>query len=199
MALHCLKRETHLILALDFVKNYLKVDHDDDDEIIQKITLSAQNLIEDYTGHSFSLQTWKLITSVQKTLDYHLTRNSFGAKNWLTVVLPKNPVRKIEKVELIAPMRNQNLEGYEVLTEEESTYIYIDFNAVHDFPKVAITFIAGYEDPESIPIFFRHAILLTVSEFYQGRDKESSEVSLMPVPPQVRRILQHKVMRNRIL
>lgn len=198
MALYCMHREDVPIFDLAFAKNYLKIDHHDDDELLLQLILSAQRSVEDYADLALSHQRWKYVISTDMTYDYRVAHKMIGDQSWLRFVAPRNPVVRMESIHKVAGVKRVELTDYECIPHQEQTHICIPQATLESAAHLEMIFLAGYADPKAIPVFFIHAVLLTIAHFYKLRDADNT-MSHQELTPKVRQMLRHAVVSNRII
>ena len=90
------------ILSLQEAKNYLRVEHEFDDELIKDLIISARELIETVTEQSVLKQTWQCTFDYGEICDfYSIDDEKPSIFGWLiTIPLPKSPVIKIISVSI---------------------------------------------------------------------------------------------------
>lgn len=195
MTLFCLEQGAHLVLSIDFIKNYLKIDHSDDDELIANLTLTAQQLVENYAGVSFTRRRWKYITTPSRG---NIARNA-DLKDKLFYAIPCNPVEEICAIRLQKAQQLQELTDYSVSCTETLTELALDRKYLEKSTKIICEFISGFSSIKEIPVFLRHAVLLTVSDLYQQRNQLQISSSPHRLPPKVCSMLYGITAKNRLV
>jgi uncharacterized phiE125 gp8 family phage protein len=149
-----------LPVTLDEVKNYIKVDFTDDDDLINRLIKAVTMYAQLYTGLSF----------ITQTLDIYFTNTGCNE-------LPYGPHQSIVAVSRV------NYDGTEViLTDEEYSYSGFLYYSLHcgysfklsspwyDVNKMRATVIAGFGDASQVPDGIKVAILKEVAELYENRE-----------------------------
>jgi uncharacterized phiE125 gp8 family phage protein len=156
-------------LTLEETKKHLRVEHDDEDTMIQTYIKAATSTCEIFTGRAFITQRWELVL------------DNFPGQ----IQVPKPPLQKIDSFVYDASDGNeQALEEYVdyfVDTVNQPGWIVAvgdpgmwptPINAIN---SVRIQFTAGYTDnasppSENVPDDIKAALLLTVGSFYAFRE-----------------------------
>lgn len=198
MALYCLRRESTPVLELGFIKNYLKVDHTDDDELLTTLLLTAQQTVESHADLALTEQHWKYVISTDVVCDYRISRKCAEGRHWIQISTPLNPVRAVESVHKVVAGVGEDITAFKWIQHQEQSQICIPVSALGQAKSLEIVLAVGYSDPKTIPIFYLHAVLLTLSHFYQMRDAPS-ESRACDITPQVRQMLKHSVVYNRLV
>lgn len=150
-----------LPVDLEFMKGYMKVDHDEDDVLIQKLIKSAVEQAEKYTSRSLMPKTLKA--------------SFFGTEHWKQ--LPIVPVQSISVAKTIKSDGTEVIHDaadYQTIggIEDKSihTPIIMTTSAGRSIDHVEVTYLAGYKSTEIIPQVILEAIWQLVTLSYQQRD-----------------------------
>lgn len=167
-------------LTVTAAKDFLRVTHSDDDDLIRNLIVHARETLEIRTQRSLITRTLKL------TLDtFPPTR---------TIALPMSPLQSITSVQYIAP-------GATSLSTFSSDYYTADtvrlpgrliLKSDYSWPTTAddgnaveITYVAGHGSAvSSLPMNLQQALLLYVSHGYLNR-QIVSPVAMSKVPDSV--------------
>ncbi|MEM6397488.1 MAG: head-tail connector protein [Bacteroidota bacterium] len=147
-------------ISLAEAKNWLRVDNDADDSLIETMITSARMAAENYTNRKFITQTLK---------------QDFQAG---AVIVPLNagPVQG----DPILVIGSTDLEVDVDYTFNESTYAF-QLNQMTT-AKLSLTYVVGYGDSaDDVPAPIKQAILLTMGKFYENR---SDQVHRLPTAAQ---------------
>lgn len=165
MALELITPSTVSVVTLAEAKSHCRVDHADDDALINIYIKSAVSYLEGYRGMagvSLGLATW---------VQYH---DAFpcGPLNLL-----QRPVSVVEKVEYLDPTTGVYVEwlpsNFEVDTKSFKSRVTPkdSWPSVKDaMNAVKVTFKAGHVETSEIPEDLRLAVLLLVSGWYENRE-----------------------------
>jgi hypothetical protein len=150
---------TGQVITLTEAKNYLKVDYNEDDDLINSLILSAQKRLEQYAGIAFNERTLQTIAYVDNFIE-----------------LPYAPISTILSVEVFIAnewvMLTQGSDYYVVGSTYTKIYFISYFSSEFRF-----TYMCGFEClPDNIKI----ANLKMISDLYEYR--ESSVESTKPSP-----------------
>jgi uncharacterized phiE125 gp8 family phage protein len=144
-------------ISLGDVKLYLRVDHDDEDTLIQSLIKVAREHTEAFTRRSIAVQTFELIV------------DEFPKR----LKVPRPPLALIESVQYRDRHgQTQTLDpaDYSVDTDSEPGVIHFHNRPGDLFPSgaVRVRFQAGY-DAETLPEPIKQAIMLLVNHLYEKR------------------------------
>lgn len=81
-----IKTSTALPLTIGEIKVFLRIDHDDEDELLRTLTHTAMTRLEQYTGMSIMEQHWHAV---------------YCNETQYYIMLPKHPIQKIISVQLV--------------------------------------------------------------------------------------------------
>lgn len=151
---------TQKALDLQFVKDYLRVDNNDEDVLINSLITAAKNKIEHMTGRVLISTTFDI---------------------WFpcfydVMVLPKNPITAISYVKyydaantlqtLSSSYYDYNLD--DSFPEIKAAYNYTYPNTYDRAKAVNVRFVAGWTQA-TIPEDLRIAMLLIVGHYFENR------------------------------
>ncbi|GER08225.1 hypothetical protein GCM10007972_17500 [Iodidimonas muriae] len=151
-------------LELAEIKAHLRIDHMDEDSLLQSYLQAARRTVEDFLGRALIMQRWQLV------------RDQWPENG--PVCLPKPPLLSVEAVRLIHRAgETQILDPLLYRVESRAEPGFLVATSVGGFPKagqrhggIEIDFSAGYGPAaQDIPAPIRHAILLVVASLYQQR------------------------------
>lgn len=160
------------IVTVDEVKQWTRIDADDDDALLEELVRSATQFLDapmGWVGRAFGVQT------LQMTLD---------ASDWRKRVLPLwyPPIREIVSVHYFdADGLEQELSGAEWRLMGNSVCPAPDvcWPGVETRPDAArVVYEAGYEE---VPSPLRSAIMLLVAQWYRMREA-ASDVAMSEPP-----------------
>jgi len=151
-------------VSLADVKEHLKVEHSDEDDLITSYIATATSICEVRTGRAFVEQTWK----------YHLSEFPDSK-----LYLPKPPLMSVTHIKYYDAENSQqtwSADNYHVVTgtkgqgwiEPISTTTYPTTYTRPD--SIEIQFVCGYETQ---PPQAEHLIKLIVGGFYEEREGQS--------------------------
>lgn len=154
--IHSITTPKTLPVSVMAAKNYLKIDHDDEDASIKQLIESATGLVEQETGQTLLTRTWHIRSSGVDTAD--------GA---IRVCLPYPPLISITSVAaIVSSTITRPLENYTVEWERPIPSLKI-FSLSKSFD---IVYKAGYGDRDlDLPPPLQQAILLLVADMYEQR------------------------------
>ena len=178
--------EDRLVISLSEMKDFMKFDLDDEDDLITSLIQGAERVAERYTG----------LTFLNKTITEYF--NSWESK----LIVSDKPVRSVTAIYVATDAD---------YTEEEVTSSYYKLFNFDDMSKdpfillkqgytlptiypdtlgVRAVYVAGFgETPQSVPSSIKLAIKLIVSHWFENRESQE-------IPNEAQRILQkYKVYR----
>ena len=138
------------VLNLDEVKNYLKIDFSEDDELLSNFIDTAQCQCETFINKSLT----------ERVLVYSL----YNYRD--TILLPYSPINLIESVIGIGLDGSQEeVENYTL----DSVGDILIFNGLKKYYRLDIEYSAGYKTSESIPVDLKQAMLMHIARMYEDR------------------------------
>lgn len=141
-------------VTLDEAKRFLRVDHDDEDTLIQTLIASARETLEARLN----------VAMIRRAM-----QASFAAGG--EICLPRWPVASVDTVladGVITP-------NYQADLRKRPTTVNVT-----SCDHVEIAFTAGYgHDPSDIPAPLRQAMLLMIARGYEDRGEDAGTVPLM--------------------
>lgn len=175
-----------LPVTLDEAKEHLRVTHDEEDLLIDRLIRAATEDAETFQGRSY----------ITRTLRLYLDRFPGAAG---VIYLPMPPAASVETVTY------RNHSGGEHVIEADRYVMDLarspgriapapghSWPAVSLLPvgAVSVTYRAGYGDgPEAVPDAIRQAILLTVGHLYENREAVTTERTPAELPMGVKHLL----------
>jgi len=138
-------------ITVEEAKIFLRIDSDEEDELLSSLISAARLYAEKYTARSFITQTWEIKT--------HVIANK--------LYLPYPPVQRIDSITVNGEALPDN--RYALLPEDILYVITPVYTTKAD--GIAITYAAGYGNTaEDVPRDIRQAILITVAGLYENRE-----------------------------
>lgn len=162
-------------VALEAVKLHLRVDGDDEDDLISALITSSREHVEKYCGIALITQT------VQLTIDAFIP----------VIRLPRSPVADVTRISYV------NGVGEDVTVEAEdntlwrfsqasmqaviSPFFGSSWPCTANVPgAVQIQYTAGYGAATSVPQAIKQALLLLVGHWYKTREAAGEQLSEPP-------------------
>jgi uncharacterized phiE125 gp8 family phage protein len=151
---HRIRTPNTLPLELPEVKNYLKIEHKEDDELLETLIDAVTTRFEHHTSCALILQDWQV---------------SFRKLESLSIPIPMRPAVCILEIETVDyNSRRGSLEVTNLLLEPEArtaTFKHLPFGYL-----VKIRYTAGYgANPQDIPAEIRSLLLSHVAMLYENR------------------------------
>ncbi len=141
-------------LTLSITKSYLRIDHDDEDQFIGDLMVSARMLAENWLRRSLITQSWKL--GYDECAPQHIS-------------LPMGPVNSVFNVMLINRDNSSQLISAENYSLNAAKNILTFDTQVRGF-HIEINYSTGYGSTASdIPAPLRQGMLCHVASLYENR------------------------------
>ncbi len=153
-------------VTLALVKSHLRVDHSDEDDLLNLIITAARQWAEEYTRRSFVTQTW--------TLDM----DDFPAGTGLPLRYgsPLQSVSSVKYYDSDETLQTWSADEYHVDTKSIVGRVVLDDgyswpSDLDDRPNcVTVTYVAGYGDEATdVPAAIRLALLEIIANGYENR------------------------------
>lgn len=166
MALVISTEPTEEPLSIEEVKAHLRVEIEDDDDLILNLITSARQYVEAYLKRALITQTWKYYIEDFPDEDY--------------IELPFPPLSSVTSVvytDYAGTATTMTVTtDYVVDTYKEPGRVVLAYG--QSWPTttltvtspICITYICGYGTPEDIPRAIRSAMLIFISDLYENRE-----------------------------
>ena len=154
-------------LTIQQAKDHLRLDHDEDDGLLQDMIKAARVWVENQTKRAILTQTW----------DYTIDDNwpwKFGGPR---ITLPLNPVESVTSIKYVdvdgtSPQPTLAATQYTVAARTHGSYIVpaynVDWPTVRGVPDaITVRFVAG---ESSCPKPLERAIALLTTHLYENRE-----------------------------
>jgi len=153
---------------VSLAKRHLRVDTDEDDDLISLMIVSARAMVEQWTGRALITQTlvWTFSDDWCGSLSYNL---------------PRSPAQEINAVSHIGDGGPTDIPagGYVTYLDSEPARIVFTSVPVAGTQSAQVEFIAGYGDTkDDVPAPLIQAILMVVGYTYEHRGDEADTTSL---------------------
>jgi hypothetical protein len=167
------------IVSLKEAKNYLHIDHDFDDELIQTIITSTREAMESIVQKSIVKQTWSYVIRIDalSSLRCDGLHHPCVSSNMVGIPLPKPPILKIVSVSV----NDHKIDEEKYVLEKQLSRFCVfipreDILGKDAATDVSIVFEAGMADsPANIPYTLKLANLMMVSNAYNERYSYKSD------------------------
>lgn len=154
-------------LELAFVKSYLKVDFEDEDDYILVLIKNARDIVEQYTSRTLMLQT------VEKSFDCF--PDAYSTRGLELESAPVESVEAITYLDTDGSEQTWDGEDYRVIVRQDITVItpknrtafpttYVEADAV------TVEYKLGYPSADEVPGAFIQAMLLIIGKMYENRE-----------------------------
>lgn len=170
-----LEKSQQLILDLSEVKKYLKVDYDDDDELISTLIRSSQEEVEGILSKDLLHKKWKQdVDLVLDNCDYDFNF-SFPVFSYSTIKIPLTHKPILEVCNVMSSIGELDRDDYSVALMD-IPHLYIKTKAIigtarKGVSSIGITYKTGmYKTNEEIPARIKLCIMMLVANKYMQRD-----------------------------
>lgn len=140
-------------ITLTEVKAHLRLDTDDEDDLLNGLITASSNLVEEYLGKTLIKKVWRL------------QEVGIDVNGMCEIEIPNGPLLKVICVEQILPN-----DTFRTIRFAVKNYFSKPVVAFKSQTPVSIIFEAGYGFyPKDVPAPIRHALLTLVAHFYDSR------------------------------
>lgn len=153
-------KENESIFSLSFVKNYLRVSHNHDDELLQLLITAAIERAEQYTAQQIT----------QKIVKVHIP--ALAEVNEMNYA----PLKRIEEVIIEVEHDKEKVSKGLAISRDGKAIILREEGFIGK--KAEIIFLAGYS-PHLLPSHFKEGILYLISRSYESDILQASDHSLL--------------------
>lgn len=175
-------------LSLADAKAHLRVDHSDEDTLINALIAAAREDAEDFRNQSFITQTWKL------TLDVWPTEPD-------VIELPRGPV-SVTSVKYTDEDGNTSTFASSNYVEDlESEPARLALKRSASWPSdtlqvvngIEVTYVAGYgDDASDVPAAVVEALKLMIGHYYENREATITGTIISRIPLGAQHLLWKK-------
>ena len=171
-------------LDLSYVKTYLRVDHDQDDGMIESFVKTAQSSIEAYTSRALGVQAWEFTLNagfaVARSDEAYLSQSKSRGDQGIEI--PRSPfLELIEDPSLETPYGIKSLNDYRLDTSGRTARIHFGPSAqslMDGTGKIIIRFRAGYT-ADTLPDALKQATLMLTAQLYERRSAVNDNPGLV--------------------
>lgn len=173
MKLTLVQTPTEEIITLSEVKNYLRIDHDFDDNLLKMLIKSTREAMESIIQKSVMNQIWRYEIGIDALTGFYSDKADFPTISYgcVNIPLPKPPVIKI--LSLIANGSEVDKEKYMLERIDSKFCLCFSYKKIIErkaiFP-IIITYETGIANKvENIPYQLKLANLMLIANAYQER------------------------------
>ncbi len=201
MPLYLVEGPTERVLSLDMVKSHLKVDHSDEDALIELYSLSAEKALDGrdgWLGRALMAQTWEYRpTFVGSRNARAITLHGMSARGSF-IELPLAPLLEVEHVKYYDEnnaLQTLSTDVYEVVGVGSHNPGKIVLKIGQTWPTMyikaepmIITYRAGYVDNSGsptegeVPAPIKNALLLMIGDAYANRESTVTGTIVAKLP-----------------
>lgn len=152
------------LVSLEDAKAHLRVEHDEEDVLLEQYCAAAEQWVEEFTSRAFVTQTWELqLPHWPSAREIRLPRPPLQAVTWVKWT-------DDEGIE-----RTMSPDYYEVDTISEPGLIELVPGArwpdsTIQIRSVNVRYVAGYGDADAVPPAVKQAARFLVGHFYENRE-----------------------------
>jgi uncharacterized phiE125 gp8 family phage protein len=174
-------------VTLDEAKLHLRIDGDDEDDLISASLTAAREMCELEARRAFTTQTWELALECWPKDDQ--------------IVLPRPPLQSVTSIKYLdwqGVETTINSADYIVDTASKPGRVWLAYGkcwpsaTLRPGPAIRVRYVAGYGAvADDVPQRYRQAILLLLGHYYENREGVVAQgrYSLTPIPLGVRSLL----------
>lgn len=144
-------------------KLHLRVTHNSEDQLVDRLIGAARAWVEGYTGRSLAQQTWQL------------SMNGFADRLWLPRAAPLQSVTFVKYYDTSNVLQTLSSSAYVVPAFSEPAVIDLAYGSawpsVYDrADAVQVEYVTGYASAAAVPKPLQQAIVLLVGHWYANRE-----------------------------
>lgn len=153
-------------LKINEVKQFLRIDIDDDDSLLDALIKASREYAETITRRRLITQTWKYYIDEWPEKDY--------------IELPYPPLQSVSSVKYTDYALTETpltlATDYVVETNTEPGRVVLAYGeswptaTLDVMTPIEIIYICGYGTPEDIPQSLKHAMLIDIADMYEHRE-----------------------------
>jgi uncharacterized phiE125 gp8 family phage protein len=198
------------LLQRETVKLHLRIDHDDDDDLLDALIDTVEAQLDGYAGtlgRALAEQSWKLsLPAFPGHSGYQWSVRRHHARHHLHIRLPLPPLISVTEVAYVDP------EGVDQVLDP-SQYVVLDGplatiqpapgvcwpSTAHQARAASITYVAGYGAPEAVPAPILAAARLMLADLYDNRAAiqiDASRATLIESPTTDRLLRPFRIPRT---
>ncbi len=166
-------------VTLEQIKEWLVIDHNHHDELLNRLIKASIRYVENFTGMSVVDRRWKIKTT--------------PAEIGTGFILAYNPVISIDSVEIDTHGERVELTDDQYVFEVKETNSFIvvlDQTILRNAQDARATFVVEFTvDPNPVSDALRHGIIMMVAWYYENRG-DTSDTYNNHIPPEVAAILE---------
>lgn len=161
-------------ISLAEAQAHLRVDSDDDADLITALIVAAREYCEEAQGRAYVTRTYEYVVPVASSIE-----------------LPMPPLVSVESVVSRLDQDNDYAEeeidadDYEVDSDRTCALVTLD-DYPADTEKIIITFTAGYGSAADVPQRIKQTILMLMGHWYEHPETQN----VADIPPAVKALLQ---------
>lgn len=191
-------------VSVEYIKTYLHIDHNHEDDLIAHLIQTARQAIESYTVRSLLRQAWRFtfnagFGTALSNAEYLPGRKGQGEHG---IELPRSPfISLIDKPKLVDAYGSHDIQDYRLDMTERIARLYFTSSLTSTLQArgcIQVDFWAGYgQTIEEIPNPLRHAMLMMVGQLYAYQaSANDNSMTLLPLEPAIIQLIKpYKIVR----
>ncbi len=164
------------VVSLEGMKHYLKVDHDDDDELIQDLINTAVEDVEEFICQKIMQRQYKFTADIEVTEDeFKMMAPVYNKQSFIRIKLSGINVKSVNS--LYIEDKKIFEDDYAVVNEGRySQFLKIKNSALYQNMKdrtakiTLVVSIGMFDDPDDVYKQLKMAVMLKVWELYETRN-----------------------------
>lgn len=174
-------------VSLDEAKLHLRVDGQDEDDLLSAYLTAAREVCELESRRAFITQTWEMALE------------SWPVHPWIELLRPPlQSVLSVKYTDSLGAEQTMASDDYLVGPATTPGRIWLGYGkswpstTLQPGAAIRVRYVAGYgDDAASVPQRYRQAILLLLGHYYENREAVTAQVrfNLAPIPLGVRSLL----------
>lgn len=140
------------VLSLDEIKSYLRINSNEDDDLLNNLQIAVRKTAESYTSKAFVQQEWEVVF------------DDLGSEK---IILPITPIISLLSIKYLD--KNDN----EIIINESDYYLCKIQSVVTlkgTYKKIIVNYIAGYSsDSSNVPSSIKQGMLNHIAFIYDGK------------------------------
>lgn len=182
-------------VTLQEIKNHLAIQHQDEDDELTLLALSAREMAERYTGRAFIAQRFSSETPLE--MEHAPARSQITLPHKIVpgrvaLRLTKSPLIRVEQIQIFGSesVAHDILEEkWHINTKRDPAVVMIDYWAQTN-SRLKITYEVGYgARREDVPHGLRYALIALIAFLYKHRTEPPKECLMLFDPYRLRNVL----------
>lgn len=183
-------KPTSYPVTVDEIKEFARIDGDDEDDILETFLESVINGVETYLGRSLITRTYKMIMDNWQEREIELPMPPLISVTSVTTVDEDDTATTYASTNYFVV--TESIPGRLVIKKDST----LPTNTERNYAGYTITWTAGYGKANDVPTQLKTAIKQWVTMIYENRSMTDNEILHNEPPPDVKQILRpYRVLR----